>query len=70
MRARLGFKMKGFGDKAMEVWRQSQGKFYGYVVAEPLPSDILDLVSALHWEEIFAKDTVEVPSRQTHRQDQ
>ena len=62
--------MKGFGDKAMEVWRQSQSKFYGYVVAEPLPSDILDLVSALHWEEIFAKDPVELPPQQTHRQDQ
>ena len=39
----------------MEVWRQSQSKFYGEVVVEPLPEHILDLVSALHWEEIFKK---------------
>lgn len=40
----------------MEVWRQAQGKFYSEVVAQPLPDQILDLVSALHWEEIFEKD--------------
>lgn len=40
----------------MEVWRQSRGKFYNEVLAEPLPDAILDLVSALHWEEMFQKN--------------
>ena len=45
--------MEGFGDKTMEVWRRSQSKFYGEVLVQPLPNHILDLVSVLHWEEVF-----------------
>lgn len=41
----------------MEVWRQSRGKFYGEIITQPLPDPILDLVSALHWEEMFKKNS-------------